>query len=47
MPNKFLKRLPNFVEKYYFFQNYQMLNIDNKIFSLPVRRYMLQSLKRK
>jgi len=26
-------------------QNYQMLNIDNKIFSLPILHYILQSLK--
>jgi len=29
------------------YKNYQMLNIDNKISSLPIWRYILQSLKHK
>ena len=47
IPNKFLKRLSNFVEKYYFLQSYQMLNIYNEISSIPIWRYILQSLRRK
>jgi len=37
--------MPDFVEKYYPYQNYQVLNNDNKISSLPIWRYLLQSLK--
>jgi len=34
--NKFLSRLPNFVKNIIFYQKYSLLNIDNKISSLPI-----------
>ena len=44
IPNKLLKRLPNFIEQCCFLLAYKLLNIDNKISPVPICRYIFTLL---